>query len=51
MAVEVSKSSDTERDSIPARCRPSISCGPQASPVSDGAKVDRVGGRSLTLGS
>ena len=51
MAVEVSKSSDRERDSIPARCRPSITCGPQASPVSGGAKVDRVGGRSLTLGS
>ena len=48
MAVEISKSSDRERDSIPARCRPSITCGPQASPVSGGAKVDRVGGRSLS---
>ena len=48
MAVEVSKSSDSDRNSTPARCRPSITCSPQVSPVSGGDKVDRVGGRSLT---
>ena len=48
--VAASKSSDRDRNSTPARCRPSITCSPQVSPVSGGAKVDRVGGRSLTLG-
>ena len=48
LAVAVSKSSDRDRNSTPARCRLSITCSPQVSPVSGGAKVDRVGGRSLT---
>ena len=46
VAVGLSKSSDRDRNSTPARCRASITCSPQVSPVS-GAKVDRVGGRSL----
>ena len=50
VAVEVSKSSVRERNSTPAWCRPSITYSPQVSPVSGGAKVDRVGGRSLTSG-
>ena len=48
VAVGVSKSSDRDRDSTPAYCRPSITRSPHVSPVSGGAKVDRVGGRSLT---
>ena len=43
VAVEVSKSSARDRNSTPARYRPSITCSPQVSPVSGGAKVDRVG--------
>ena len=50
MAVEVSKSSARDRNSTPARCRPSITCSPQVSFVGGGAKVDRAGGRSLTFG-
>ena len=50
LAVDVSKSSDRDRNSTPARCGPSTTCSPQVSPVSGGDKVDRVGGRSLTLG-
>ena len=48
MAVEESKFSDRNRNSTPARCRPSITCSPQVSAGSGGAKVDRVSGRSLT---
>ena len=48
VAVGVSKSSDRDRDSTPAWCRPSITRSPHVSPVSGGDKVDRVGGRSLT---
>ena len=50
LAVDVSKSSDRDRNSTPILCRPSTTCSPQVSPVSGGDKVDRVGGRSLTLG-
>ena len=50
LAVAVSKSSDRERNSTPLRCRSSITCGPQVSPVNGGAKVDRAGGRLLTSG-
>ena len=46
--MDVSKPSDRDRNSTPARCRPSITCSPQVSPVSGGGKVDPVGGRSLT---
>ena len=48
--VAVSKSSARDRNSTPARCRPSITRSPQVSPVSGDAEVGRVGGRSLTLG-
>ena len=50
VAVGVSKPSDRDWDSTLARCRPSITCSPQVNPVSGGAKVDPVGGRSLTSG-
>ena len=46
-SVDVSKSCDRDRNSTSARCRPSITCSPQVSPVSGADKVDRVGGRSL----
>ena len=36
--VEVSKSSARDRNSTPAWCRTSITCSPQVSPVSGGAK-------------
>ena len=46
--VAVSKSSDSDRNSTPGRCRPSINCSPQVSPVNGGTEGDCVGGRSLT---
>ena len=48
--VDVSKSSDRDRNFPPTRCRPSITCSPQVSAVNGGDEVDRVGGRSLTFG-
>ena len=45
---EMSRSSGSDRNSTPVRCRPSITYSPQVRPVSEGAKVDRVGERLLT---
>ena len=39
VGVAVSKSSDRDRNSTPALCRPSITCRPQVSPASGGAKL------------
>ena len=50
LAVDVSNSSDRDRNSTLAWCRPSITCSPQVSPVSGGDKLDRVGGRSRMFG-
>ena len=50
VGVAVSKSSAKDRNSTPLRCRPSITCSPQVSPVSGGTKADRVSRRSLTSG-
>ena len=36
VAVDMSKSSDRDRNSTPARCRPSITCSPQVSPAPAG---------------